>query len=82
MLHPRSDNYARYTLEVLPFALRAKGFNVFGLALSGSLVFNQYINPIALKALAWKYYVRTHLPMLSTDKIEHHLDRLLRLDCL
>jgi hypothetical protein len=46
-----------YSLEIIPFALRAKGFTIFGLALSISLVFNQYVNPIALKALAWKYYV-------------------------
>ena len=51
----------RYTLEIIPFALRAKGFTVFGLALSASLVFNQYINPIALKHLAWKYYVSVFL---------------------
>ena len=41
----------------MPYSLRAKGFTVFGLALSVSLVFNQYVNPIALKAIAWKYYV-------------------------
>lgn len=46
-----------YTLEILPFALRAKGFTLFAFAVSASLVFNQYINPIALKAIAWKYYV-------------------------
>jgi hypothetical protein len=41
----------------LPFALRAKGFNIFNFAISLSLIFNQYINPIALEKLAWKYYV-------------------------
>ncbi|KAH9915058.1 general substrate transporter [Epithele typhae] len=42
---------------ILPFALRAKGFTVFNFAISLSLIFNQYINPIALKALGWKYYL-------------------------
>ncbi|RPD54434.1 general substrate transporter [Lentinus tigrinus ALCF2SS1-7] len=46
-----------YTVEILPFALRAKGFTVFNFALTLSLIFNQYINPIALKALGWKYYL-------------------------
>ncbi|KAG6863537.1 hypothetical protein C0991_005222, partial [Blastosporella zonata] len=46
-----------YTLEILPFHLRAKGFSVFNFAISLSLIFNQYVNPIALDALQWKYYV-------------------------
>ncbi|KAI5120581.1 hypothetical protein M0805_002531 [Coniferiporia weirii] len=46
-----------YTMEILPFSLRAKGFTVFSFALSASLVFNQYINPIAFAAIAWKYYI-------------------------
>ncbi|KAI0762183.1 general substrate transporter [Trametes elegans] len=46
-----------YTVEILPFPLRAKGFTIFNFALSVSLIFNQYINPIALKALGWKYYI-------------------------
>lgn len=46
-----------YTVEILPFALRAKGFTVFNFSLTLSLIFNQYINPIALSALGWKYYI-------------------------
>ncbi|KAG0707063.1 general substrate transporter [Suillus ampliporus] len=46
-----------YTIEILPFALRAKGFIMFHFVLSLSLVFNQYVNPIALEALQWKYYL-------------------------
>ncbi|KAL4248750.1 major facilitator superfamily protein [Abortiporus biennis] len=46
-----------YTVEILPFALRAKGFTIFNFALTLSLIFNQYVNPIALKALGWKYYL-------------------------
>jgi hypothetical protein len=47
-----------YTIEILPFALRAKGFNIFNFVISVALIFNQYVNPIALGALGWKYYVR------------------------
>ncbi|KAI0075843.1 general substrate transporter [Panus rudis PR-1116 ss-1] len=46
-----------YTVEILPFAIRAKGFTVFNFALTLSLIFNQYVNPIALDAIAWKYYI-------------------------
>ncbi|KAF7980377.1 hypothetical protein HWV62_38843 [Athelia sp. TMB] len=46
-----------YTVEILPYALRAKGFAVFNFTISLSLIFNQYVNPIALDALGWKYYL-------------------------
>ncbi|KAI0744334.1 general substrate transporter [Daedaleopsis nitida] len=46
-----------YTVEILPFALRAKGFTVFNFTLTLALIFNQYINPIALATLGWKYYL-------------------------
>ncbi|KAF8149400.1 general substrate transporter [Crassisporium funariophilum] len=46
-----------YTVEILPFSLRAKGFTVFNFAISLSLIFNQYVNPIALAKLGWKYYL-------------------------
>ncbi|KAG8214167.1 general substrate transporter [Butyriboletus roseoflavus] len=46
-----------YTVEILPYALRAKGFIVFNFMLSLSLIFNQYVNLIALEALQWKYYL-------------------------
>ncbi|KAK7041446.1 hypothetical protein VNI00_009312 [Paramarasmius palmivorus] len=46
-----------YTVEILPYALRAKGFNVFNFAISLSLIFNQYVNPVALDAIVWKYYI-------------------------
>jgi hypothetical protein len=47
-----------YTVEILPFHLRAKGFNIFNFVISLALIFNQYVNPIALLHLTWKYYVR------------------------
>ena len=37
-----------YTVEILPYQIRAKGFTVFNFAISLSLIFNQYVNPIAL----------------------------------
>jgi len=37
-----------YTVEILPYQLRAKGFTVFSFSISLSLIFNQYVNPVAL----------------------------------
>jgi len=48
---------ASYTVEIMPYQLRAKGFSVLSFSVSLSLIFNQYANPIALKALGWKYYL-------------------------
>ncbi|EJU00892.1 hexose transporter [Dacryopinax primogenitus] len=46
-----------YTVEILPYALRAKGFTIFNFTISLALIFNQYANPIAMDAIGWKYYV-------------------------
>ncbi|KAG6335510.1 hypothetical protein ID866_3582 [Astraeus odoratus] len=46
-----------YTVEILPLHLRAKGLNVFSFVICIAIVFNQYVNPIALAALGWKYYL-------------------------
>lgn len=45
-----------YTIEILPFEIRSRGYTFFNFTVCASLVFNQYVNPIALKALGWKYY--------------------------
>ncbi|CAE6437474.1 unnamed protein product [Rhizoctonia solani] len=44
-----------YTVEILPFFLRAKGLAMMYLFVTAALIFNQYTNPIALEALKWKY---------------------------
>jgi len=46
-----------YTVEILPYALRAKGYVLFTCFISLSVIFNQYVNPIALNKLGWKYYL-------------------------
>ena len=48
---------ANYTTEILPYGLRAKGFTWLNFCVTAALFFNQYINAIALEALAWKYYL-------------------------
>jgi len=46
-----------YIVEILPYSLRAKGFVMFNFFISLSIIFNQYVNPIALDNLGWKYYL-------------------------
>ena len=37
---------------------------MFNFTVSVALIFNQYVNPIALKAIGWKYYVSiSRLPL-------------------
>ncbi|KAG4418078.1 hypothetical protein IFR04_008815 [Cadophora malorum] len=46
-----------YAVEILPYKLRAKGLTLMFLAVDLSLFFNSYVNPVALDALKWKYYI-------------------------
>ncbi|KAK4943905.1 hypothetical protein LTR10_016621 [Elasticomyces elasticus] len=46
-----------YTVEILPYNIRAKGMTVMFLMVDAALFFNQYVNPIALDHLGWKYYI-------------------------
>ncbi|GAA5896887.1 hypothetical protein JCM8208_007116 [Rhodotorula glutinis] len=45
-----------YTTEILPYSMRASGMALFVWMQNASLCLNQWINPIGLEAVAWKYY--------------------------
>ncbi|KAH8697787.1 general substrate transporter [Talaromyces proteolyticus] len=45
-----------YCAEILPFNIRAKGLAVSFALTAASSVFNQYVNPIGLQHLQWRYY--------------------------
>jgi MFS family permease len=45
-----------YTVEILPYHIRAKGLTLCFVFTALSGVFNQYVNPVGLQALAWKFY--------------------------
>ncbi|CAI7598318.1 unnamed protein product [Penicillium manginii] len=45
-----------YPAEILPFGIRAKGLAVTMAATALSSVFNQYVNPIGLESLKWRFY--------------------------
>lgn len=45
-----------YTVEILPFNIRAKGLTLCFCFTAMSGVFNQYVNPLGLESLAWRFY--------------------------
>lgn len=46
-----------YTVEILPFSIRAKGMCYVFVMVDLALFFNTYVNPIALDHIGWKYYI-------------------------
>ncbi|CAD0039118.1 unnamed protein product [Aureobasidium pullulans] len=46
-----------YSVEILPYNIRAKGMTLMFLCVDLALFFNQYVNPVALKHIHWKYYI-------------------------
>ncbi|KFZ11678.1 hypothetical protein V502_07461 [Pseudogymnoascus sp. VKM F-4520 (FW-2644)] len=45
-----------YCAEILPYNIRAKGLALSGTLTACASVFNQYVNPIGLERLHWKFY--------------------------
>ncbi|KAH8896735.1 general substrate transporter [Thozetella sp. PMI_491] len=45
-----------YTVEILPFNIRAKGLTLCFCFTALSGVFNQYVNPLGLESLSWRFY--------------------------
>ena len=41
----------RVPKSILPFSISVEGYAIFAFTVSASLVFNQYINPVALAAI-------------------------------
>ena len=46
-----------YSAEIMPYHIRAKGLSISFTTQATASVINQYINPIGLKNLAWKFYL-------------------------
>ncbi|KAK1705276.1 general substrate transporter [Colletotrichum lupini] len=46
-----------YPTEILPFRLRAMGLSVLVFANKAASFFNQFVNPIGMDSLGWKYYL-------------------------
>lgn len=61
-----------YTVEILPFSIRAKGMCYMFAFVDVALFFNTYVNPIALDHIKWKYYI-----VYVSHLLCRHLIRLL-----
>ncbi|KAL4967869.1 major facilitator superfamily domain-containing protein [Aspergillus stella-maris] len=46
-----------YPSEILPFSLRATGMSVLIFTNKAALFFNQFVNPIGMDDIGWKYYL-------------------------
>lgn len=46
-----------YPIEIWPYHQRAKGLSMSMTASYAGLLFNQFVNPIALSRIAWRYYI-------------------------
>ena len=46
-----------YATEILPYTIRAKGLSVFTLVQFIVMIYNGFVNPIAMDAIDWKYYI-------------------------
>ncbi|KAH6989941.1 general substrate transporter [Ilyonectria destructans] len=46
-----------YPVEIWPYDLRARGLSTMWVSTALAVFFNIFINPIALEAIAWKYYL-------------------------
>jgi len=46
-----------YTVEILPFEIRARGMAVMFFMVNVALFFNNYVNPVAMDNISWKYYI-------------------------
>lgn len=46
-----------YPVEIWPYSLRSRGLTVTWVTAILAIFFNTFINPIALEAIGWKYYI-------------------------
>ncbi|SPJ85585.1 uncharacterized protein FTOL_11366 [Fusarium torulosum] len=46
-----------YPTEILQYSIRSKGLSLTFIAIYSSLVILSFVNPIALEAIGWKYYI-------------------------
>jgi len=61
-----------YTVEILPFSIRAKGMCYMFAMVDLALFFNTYINPIALDHIGWKYYI-VYVSFSPAQRIYNHI---------
>ncbi|TDZ32841.1 Lactose permease [Colletotrichum spinosum] len=46
-----------YSVEILPFSIRAKGMATYVFSTKAAVFVNQYVNPIGIQNIGWKFYI-------------------------
>jgi len=46
-----------YTVEILPYSIRSKGMSVMLMSVALGLFFSNYVNPIGIASISWKFYI-------------------------
>lgn len=46
-----------YTVEILPYSIRSKGMSVMLMSVALGLFFSNYVNPVGIASISWKFYV-------------------------
>lgn len=46
-----------YSVEVLPYSIRAKGMATYVFSTKAAVFVNQFVNPIGLQRIGWKFYI-------------------------
>lgn len=62
-----------YPVEILPYHLRAKGLTILNLSISLSLFFGQYVNPIGIENLGWKYYIVYEVWLVIEVRVSYNM---------
>ena len=55
-----------YSVEVLPYSIRAKGMATYVFSTKCAVFVNQYVNPIGLEAISWRFYL-VYVVILSIE---------------
>jgi MFS family permease len=53
----RTPLLTAYPCEIWPFRLRSRGLMVTWMSCIIAIIFNTFVNPIAMDAIGWKYYI-------------------------
>lgn len=46
-----------YSVEILPYSIRAKGMAAYVFSTKCAVFINQYVNPIGLQNIGWRFYI-------------------------
>jgi MFS family permease len=62
-----------YTVEILPYNIRAKGLTLCYFWTSMAGIFNQWVNPLGMEALNWHFYFCLHCDVSRpSTSMSHH----------